>query len=110
MRKKKIRLPNVVIMTLAVRNSPLCDSITEDFIEGGRKDFDGDGKRGNLGDRWSEMKEQGHYGSNPQIYPPGGTSISSLDYLLCLKSIQSSKKEKNKWYYKRKMRCENERQ
>ena len=73
MRKKKIHLPNVVIMTLAVRNSPLCDSATEDFIEGGRKDLDGDGKRGNLGDRWLEMKEQGQeYGSNPQIYPPGG--------------------------------------
>jgi hypothetical protein len=54
------------------------DSATEDFMQG-TSDLDGDGKSGDLGDRWISMKNQGG-GRNPQLFMcPGQTALCSTD-------------------------------
>ncbi|RLI85043.1 MAG: hypothetical protein DRO98_07645, partial [Archaeoglobales archaeon] len=46
----------------------LTDSATEDFNQGEDKDYDNDGKKGDLFDRWEEMRKQGEdYGLNPRL-------------------------------------------
>ncbi len=44
------------------------DSGTEDFLEGAKSDHDGDGKQGDIRDRFEEMKKQGGTDWTPQLF------------------------------------------
>ncbi len=55
------------------------DSGTEDFMEGASRDYDGDGKKGDIHDRFEEMKAQGVDQQPESFHCPEGTSWCSLD-------------------------------
>jgi hypothetical protein len=76
----------VTIMTSAdtQKESPGGDafstSATEHFMDGDDEDHDGDGKEGDLNDRYKEMKEELEDDTNPQLKMcPGQTDLCSLD-------------------------------
>jgi len=76
----------VTIMTSAdtQKESPggdaLSTSATEHFMDGDDEDYDGDGKEGDLYDRYKEMRDELEEDTNPQLKMcPGQTSLCSLD-------------------------------
>jgi len=59
--------------------APKLDSPTEDFMDGANKDHDGDGKKGDIRDRFEQMKKESG-GLNPQLFIcPWQESLCSLD-------------------------------
>src|SRR3990167_4407872 len=59
------------------------DSATEDFMEGAGEDNDGDGDKGDIRDRWEQMKKQGIEYGNPQLLMCAGqTRMCSLENIV----------------------------
>ena len=59
--------------------SAIHDSGTQDFMEGSDEDHDGDGRTGDLRDRFEEMKIQGSWLGPSYYHKPENTSWCSLD-------------------------------
>lgn len=56
----------------------IVDSGTEDFLQGAGEDHDSDNRRGDIKDRFNEMRIQGR-STNPQFFHDGPASWGSLD-------------------------------